>query len=402
MSVFLLHTRILSMLPALFQVGRSLAQSPADLPLHEGNVTHIECQWDREEALPGFDPDKKPQRGLWHYDLFVPDGYLAQKQRRYPCLFVSSPGGEARHFLGLYKGWLAQHEWLAVMLAESRNGPIEPCLGNFLSAHDDAVGRLRIIETMKAAAGMSGAARMSSLYVQVRPGFRGLFLQGAGFSQSTLGRYWMHRVPADGSLSVFLTLGKNDPNLTEAEFLRDALPPGVPYFPRLFDGGHVPPAENVAAQGMDWLERQMWLGAVADKSARAEIPALVKRLAAKCRDEISPVARHALLRNIAELVKAYRLASHAEIAAMLPELSKHLSALKTDPAVVLETKADTALAAMRERQRQITAKVASLKDAGAKSSAWLDFCAACATMAELYPGTRSGEECRLLAEGLAP
>ncbi|HEX2751180.1 MAG TPA: hypothetical protein VHM91_24435, partial [Verrucomicrobiales bacterium] len=127
-------------------------------PLLEDGLTRIECRWNRDEALPGFDPSKGPQKGTWHYDAWVPKGFAAHPERRYPCLFISSPVGEAKNFLPLYKDWLAKNEWVAVMLTESRNGPIEPCLGNFLSAHDDAVQRLRIIDTMKAAAGMSGAA----------------------------------------------------------------------------------------------------------------------------------------------------------------------------------------------------------------------------------------------------
>src|SRR5262245_30319280 len=121
---------LLRLQPFVLLLSATRAQSPPDLPLKEGGVTCIECLWDRDENLAGFDPDRKPAKGPWHYDVFVPDGYSAQLKRRFPCLFISSPGGNAATFFPLYQDWLAKHEWLAVMLVESRNGPIEPCLGN--------------------------------------------------------------------------------------------------------------------------------------------------------------------------------------------------------------------------------------------------------------------------------
>lgn len=392
----------LAVLSGLMAATGGRAQSPPELSLQENDVTRIECLWDKEEIPPGFDPDKKPEKGLWHYDVFLPDGYNADKTRRYPCLFVSSPMGEAKRFLPLYKDWLQRNGWLAVMLVESRNGTIEPCLGNFLSAHDDALKRLRIIDTMKAAAGMSGGARMSSLFAQIRPGFRGIFLQGAGFSQTTAGRYWMHDLPADGSLAVYLTIGNKDPNAPDAGHLRDSLPPAVPYHPHFFDGGHVPPPPGLAADAMDWLARRMWLSAAADKSARAEVPALVKRLAARVPAESSPVSRYALLQDIAELVKTYALAPHPDIAPLMAVFSRQFAEVKRDPAVVLEIKAASALSAMRELQRKTGARAAKLSDMDARKALWTEFCASCESAAAPFSETKSGRECLALARGLAP
>src|SRR6187455_1543967 len=75
-------TALLRVLFICATVFRTAAQSSADPPLKEGDITRIECRWDRDEALPGFNPDSKPQKGLWHYDVFVPEGYAAQTQRR--------------------------------------------------------------------------------------------------------------------------------------------------------------------------------------------------------------------------------------------------------------------------------------------------------------------------------
>jgi hypothetical protein len=403
MPALLLRPRLLFRLcAALLPAVPGAAQSPPDLPLKENDVTRVECHWDRDEKLQGFDPDHGPQKGVWHYDVFLPKGYLSEKARRYPCLFLSSPGGEAKNLLPPYREWLAQNGWLAVMLVESRNGPFEPSLGNFLSAHDDAVRRLRILDTMKVAAGMSGAARISSLFVQIRPGFRGLFLQGAGFGLSTGNNYWMQHLPPEGSLSIFLTMGKKDPNTVEIPLLRDSLPPGIPWLPRMFDGGHTPPPPAIATEGMDWLAHRMWLSAAADKSVRAQAPAHVKLLAARSAEATTPAARYALLQEIADVVKACQLASHPDIVPLMNGFSAQFAELKKDPAILSETKAAGVLASMVERRKQTALKASKLKDAEAKKVLWQEFSATCEAAATPYKGTKSGNECLRLAEGLNP
>jgi hypothetical protein len=153
---------------------------------------------------------------------------------------------------------------------------------------------------------------------------------------------------------------------------------------------------------MDWLARRMWLSATADKSARAEVPALVKRVAARLPAETSPVSRHALLRDIAELVKTYALASHPDIAPLMPGFSRQFAEVKKDPAVILEIKAASTLSAVCELQRKTAVRTAKLGDMDARKALWTEFCAACESAAAPFSETKSGRECLELAKGLAP
>src|SRR4051794_5358417 len=168
---------------SLFAASASAEVTPLNQPLPEESETTITCELaeaPRANQVPVFDTQKQAEdaKGTYHYKLWLPKGYNADATRRWPCMFIMSAGGNAS--MGLMAAWLKANGFVVVTLAEARNGPWEPIVGNFLAAHDDVTKRVRIAEGRKFATGESGGARGSSVFVQLRPGFTGLILQGAG------------------------------------------------------------------------------------------------------------------------------------------------------------------------------------------------------------------------------
>jgi len=159
------------------------AVTPMETPVPDEKITTIECEYQLgEKDLKKFN-DNPPAKGTYHYTVYLPPGYNSDKDTSYPCIFVASPGGKAS--LGNLTEVSLKDKFIVVMLVESKNGPNEPNMGNFLAAHDDAVKRFRIQEGLKIATGHSGGARDSSTNAGMRPGFCGIILQGAGFAQHT-------------------------------------------------------------------------------------------------------------------------------------------------------------------------------------------------------------------------
>jgi len=147
---------------------------------------------------------------------------------------------------------------------------------NFLSAHDDAIKRFRILEGMKYTTGFSGGARTASRQVKARPGFAGMILQGAGFSPSID----MSAIDKYPHLTIYMIVGKDDGNKSEIENLSKNLPREIPFKSELFDGGHVwAPSENMD-HAFDWLEQQMRTSSMLGKNKQADIK-ILKRLMKK-------------------------------------------------------------------------------------------------------------------------
>jgi hypothetical protein len=148
--------------------------TPLTEPLKDGTETRITCAYKGAGKFAALS-------GTYHYVLRIPEGYSADARKTWKSIFIADPNGKAR--LGAMADWVKAHGYVAIMLEESRNGPWEPILGNFLAAHEDVVRRVRLAEGRKVATGFSGGARASSTFVTLAPGFGGLILQGAGCAE---------------------------------------------------------------------------------------------------------------------------------------------------------------------------------------------------------------------------
>lgn len=213
----------------------------------------------REAPRPGEIPvlrwkkDCEDATGVYHYKLWLPHGYLAQPHRHWPCVFIASPFGNAR--MGNMTERLRRTH-VVVMLVESRNGPWPPTIGNFLAAHDDVVKRIRIQEGAKIATGLSGGARATSVFVQLRPGFSGAILQGAGVPIDENGRVYFYDLLRRKSILIAMVIGRNDPRRSEISEMERQLGPerfGVLLFP----GGHEWAPATSFAQALDWIESRL-------------------------------------------------------------------------------------------------------------------------------------------------
>jgi hypothetical protein len=359
--------------PLLFIIltlsGLHAEVSSLQTPLSEGQMTQISCEYnepkEKASALQGL----KPAIGTWHYRVFIPEGYAADPSRRYPCLFVTHASGNAE--LWGFESWIKKHRWLAVMLVESKNGPWEPIMGNFLAAHDDAVKRLRIQDGWKVATGMSGGARASSWFAILRPGFRGVFLQGAGVaSGGTAPRgHILEAYDRQPDLGVFMTVGDQDSNRGEVELLQKLKPARLPFEVAVFSGGHVKAPQNLAEQGMDWLTDHLWARAKGDMTQKDFVAGQAEILAAALSSAPTEMERYRQIQRLIGWVRDFSLSAHPKLKPLLPELSATFATLKKDPAIAREIAAEAAWLPVDQARRRAMERLAEEKVAAKRESA---------------------------------
>ncbi len=211
-----------------------------------GAEAAITCEIAGRESFSATGMKDKPAPGFYHYQLYLPAGFDSGAE--HPAIFVMSPGGKARA-AGL-KPFADQAGWIVAGLTEAKNGPWEPIMGNFLAAHDDLVRRCKVAADKKFATGFSGGARGSSLFVQLRPGFRGVLLQGAGFWFEDRA-YGVKELPP--TCRVAMIVGTADNNHSELARLREALPRKQPFKSWEWPGGHQKPPDDLLREALLWL-----------------------------------------------------------------------------------------------------------------------------------------------------
>ncbi len=252
-------TRLAFAVCLLASAGACLAETtPFDTPLPEETEIPITCELTKaptiaETRIFSSPKDAQTAVGVWHYRLWLPKGYAAQPFKKWPCMFIMSPGGNAD--MGEMADHLKAKGYAVVLLVDSKNGPWGPVIGNFLAAHDDVIKRVRIEEGHKFATGHSGGARGSSLFVQARPGFGGVILQSAGAASTQTG-YDVGGMQRNGKLYVAMTMGKSDPNREEVNRMKLAIGNPARFSAYEFDGGHVWAPKEVFEQAISWIEQK--------------------------------------------------------------------------------------------------------------------------------------------------
>ncbi len=226
--------------------------------LSEQREITITCQLTQPpkwSEVPVFESAKEctAATGTYHYVLWLPKGYLADTQQRWPCMFIADAEGQAK--MGNMGPWLKSNGYVVVMLVESKNGPWAPIIGNFLAAHDDVVQRVRIQEGRKFATGISGGARASSIFVQLRPGFSGLILQGAGVAYKENGTYVVSGLHRNPPIYVAMTIGDRDSHGEEVKTMRRWI--GSAHFESFaFQGGHEWASRETFERAMEWVQNR--------------------------------------------------------------------------------------------------------------------------------------------------
>ncbi|MHA1571368.1 MAG: hypothetical protein ACTSWM_06075 [Alphaproteobacteria bacterium] len=278
----------------------------------------------------------------FHYRLYLPDDYGETAPHRYPALFIASPLGNAS--MGPLAERLSRDRWIVIMLVESRNAS-NIWLPNFIAAYDDVLARLRIDPEMLFCTGVSGAAKVCSAYPGMRPGFRGMILQAAGFWRGNV-----FAAPENADLVVYGTFGLYDFNRRFAGQIRRGLPPFIRRKVEVWDGGHDWAPKPVLEDALDWVERKVLLEAPFDPK-RADIYAwyVENQLAAHAAAETA-VEKDALGEHISRLPAAWRTLMDSEGRRRLDEVKAAYGRGGHDPAVARERRARDAYRVAQSRE----------------------------------------------------
>jgi hypothetical protein len=324
-------------------------------------VTRIECEYKKSANCPkwAFDAfkDEHPKfakETVFHYRVYLPEGYYDNPDKRYPCMFITSPGGNAS--LGNLGARIKQDKWIAIMLEESKNNSPE-WLSNFIAAHDDGVQRFRIQEGMKYATGFSGGARCAGTQVGVRPGFAGVILQGAGFNYNNSNLYIYDAVKNNRGIAICVIMGIDDSNKSELTRLRSELPRqnAVKYISS--KGGHAWASAESMDEAMDWLAEQL-IFTTEDKDVARLI--FTSRL-----DDMNKLEngfpQYQALSMLSDIVNKHKLQKYPEISKSLKDIQTRLAALKKDPNIAKELKAKKAYDVVLDKEEKEMEKISTGK-----------------------------------------
>jgi hypothetical protein len=362
----------LTMLAVAWMIGLSCGHAevtPMNQPLQDDKEITIACEFNR--AVSASDAPtisgSQPAQGTYHYKLYIPKGYSADTKRRYPCMFIASPGGGAS--MGNMGKWLKANGYVAVCLVESRNGPWAPIIANFLAAHDDVVQRVRIQEGLKMSTGMSGGARAASVFAQIRPGFSGLIMQAAGAAANAQGKYHVAGLKKDQPIYVAMTVGDSDGNKVEVDRLRPLFSPAM-FRVYEFKGGHTWAPADVFEQAMTWIER------VYLQRAQSQL--------SEVQSTTEPWPRYKKINELTRFAGKRGLANDPVLSKELGKLQAELASLRQNPAITKEVMAMEALQRL-EQSRDRTPPAM--------------FTASCRNLAKQYAGTEAAARAQSLADG---
>jgi predicted esterase len=154
--------------------------------------------------------------------------------------------------MGNMAEWIKKHGYIAILLDESKNGPWDPSVGNFLAANQDVMKRFRIADGRKVCTGFSGGARASSVFVSIGDNFGGVILQGAGTGVLDNGIQGLRGVQI---AAVAVTMGKKDPNRGEIKQLRESQGDRLEVFE--FEGGHQWAPKAVIEKALDHVDAKL-------------------------------------------------------------------------------------------------------------------------------------------------
>jgi len=333
------------------------APTPMDFQVPTGTSTEIECKFNKKAPCPKWAYSEKNETlklikdKVFHYRLYLPEGYYENKDKKYPCIFISSPAGNAP--LGNLTTWVTEHQWIAVMLVESQNSSPK-WLANFVAAHDDVVKRCRIQEGMKYATGFSGGSRCASTQVGVRKGFAGLILQGAGFNYYPgTGISIPNGIQENKEISVCFIVGNEDKNKKELTNIRQGIPKRTPFKCITFQGGHDWAPEEKMLEAMEWIMEQL---PKTTKSIEVSKKILATKLDSLEETE-NKFEKYETLEMLLKIVEKFKLQKDSEIKPHLKKLTQDLNILKKDKVVLNELKVKKSYNSIHKIEEKLRTKI---------------------------------------------
>lgn len=325
--------------------GRAMGEvTPLDTPLADDKVTPITCQYTGQEQVFIGEANVPAQPGTYCYKVYVPPGYndAGNAARQYPCLFVCSGSGNPS--LRDMQDWVRRNRWIVVLVSDAKNGPWPPIFGAFLGAHDDAVKRLRVSESLKFAMGASGGAAMTGYGITVRRGFVG-WLPFIGSAPSSKAKQMR-------GLVVHGVFGRGDKG-ANASYIRG--------FIRDFQ--HLQFSWTSHAEGHTWGGVPMVSGALEIARDRvlatvrlspADASCLLEPLAAEFADAATlPGRKHELATQVQRIAPRARLSRDAAWAPRLAAMGDFVKEVRRDKKLGSEVAAYTAWMAVKAKQEKL-------------------------------------------------
>ncbi len=131
---------------------------------------------------PGMHPAVPTSDGF-NIDLFIPDTYAEQTERKFPVLYMHSWNGKPK--LKPFQDWANRTGMILIGINEAKNGPNPPIVARQDAAIAFIEKELRISDCLRFSMGMSGAAMMSWLLCINHPdNHAGILMMGqSGFPE---------------------------------------------------------------------------------------------------------------------------------------------------------------------------------------------------------------------------
>lgn len=372
------------MLSLILFVGLNLGTfvygvTPKDQALPPGETTTIECEY---------------KGTAYHYKVYIPEGYDKTPDRKYPAIFIFSPGGNAN--IGVLKDWITNEKWVAIMMVESQNGPWEPIIGNIQAAYPDALERLRIQPGLLFATGFSGGARACSLMARTCPGFAGVILQGAGTDGGSIGGLLQKNI------AVAMTMGNTDSNMREFTSAQGVgrTKPDM-FHGEIFDGGHEGGPKEYMERALDWLKKNAFLNAAPGSLPKEVVAGVFLDQFDGVATISSVVEKSDHLDWLLRLASRHGLNNDKDLKEKIAEVRKQLIDLPKDPKAKKELSARDAYNKAKGFEDSTRQRLSQTKAAGNDLAAGLtSIMQAYATVAKQYKETECGTKAEKKVEEL--
>lgn len=374
------------------------ATPPMDQVFPENEIASVECEYAKDEKAT-IDEEKPVPKGVYHYRVYIPKGYYASGKRRYPCLFIASPGGNAG--MDNVAAYAKEHRWFVVMLVESSNAQdFNICLANFLAAHDDVVKRFRISSCRKVTTGMSGGARVASFVSGHRPGICGMVLQAAGYAYHSSGPrkgyYITDALQDDRNMLVYVLIGDADDNRSEVRRLLAESPSYTGIAVGKFSGGHDWSPQEEMTRALDWI--------TSEYPARSNNRVFAREVFLEKADPVdgeTPLAAYQRMVDCLGLTRKNGLATDAEVRPLAAEMAAKIAQMEKDEALAADIAAVRDLAAADEAVRRYRDTPGGKNPSALMAKGKLrSFIGQYQKVAAAYPGTQAAVEAAARAAAL--
>ncbi len=181
------------------------------------------------------------------YALYIPSQYVAS--RPWPIVYIFEPAARGPLAVEHFKEGAEKYGYIVVASNNSRNGPAKPTIDAMNAMFSDTHQRFALDEKRLYVAGMSGGARVATIFATQSISFAGVIAQSAAFDTPT--------IPALFKVPFFGTVGTDDFNFTElrrADVKLDST--AVPHRLEIFAGPHGWAPKELCAESLAWLDLQ--------------------------------------------------------------------------------------------------------------------------------------------------